>query len=161
MGALASLWRIKGSVPVPSEADDNGLISRLVGIFEDFNYNVASYRDDGIVFTQPWWFASRPWWLMDDKDPHEIGPFDASEIKRKGIKGRRVLHYEFSLVEDIPVLAFEGVSANAMFAWILPEIVGIPSTVLAGAAATAMLFVIHHFRLRRGVQKAFERAFET
>lgn len=161
MGGLNSLWRIRGAAPIPASADDDGLLSRLAGVLEDGGHKIADDGPDWIVFEQPRWLLARPWWLADETGPGEVGPFDPGEIRRHGVKGRRVLRYDFSLIPELPMLAFEGVSSSALFAWILPEIVGIPSTVAASAAAIIAFYALRQFQWRKGIHQSFERAFEN
>ena len=161
MGALINLWRVRGSAPIPISADDDGLLSRLAGVLEDGGHKIADEGPNRLVFEQPRWLLARPWWLADETGPDEVGPFDPGEIRRHGMKGRRVLRYDVSLIPELPLLTFEGVTSSAMFAWVLPEIVGIPSTVAASAAAIAAFFALRQVQWRRGIHTSFERAFEN
>ena len=155
------MWRIQGSVPVPVQADDTGLLSRLVGICEDAGHKVSEVRADRIVFEQPRWLVRLPWWLKDDRDPEEIGLFEAGEIRRRGIKGRRALHYDLSLVPAIPHFAGHAVAANGLLGFTLPGMVGLSSTIVTAAVTTAIIYALNHFRWRAKIVELFDQAFET
>lgn len=146
---------------MPVEADDGGLLSRLVGVFEDAGHKVSVHGADRIVLDQPWWLGRLPWWLLDDKDPEEIGPFEAGEIRRRGMKGRRALHYDLSLVPQIPNIVRDALAAIGLLGLTLPGIVGIPSTIVTAAVGSAIIYALNHFRWRSRIGNLFDRAFET
>ena len=161
MKGLSSLWCVRGSVPVPVDADDDGLLSRLAGVLEDGGYPIADGGPNRIVFRQTKWLTARPWWLRDDTGPDQTGPFDPGEIRRQGMKGRRVLRYDLNLVPEMPSIVSQALAAITLFGWSLPGVMGMPSTIVTTGAAVAIIYGLGYFRRGRSLGKALDRAFET
>jgi hypothetical protein len=145
------LWRIRGSIKVPLEADDEGLLSRVAHILEQQGATAVEERHDWMLFIhrEGMWgrLAPRFPWL-----------FDRMEVSRYGIRGWRTLLYDRSVPQ---LLAAEAVFTGTFVAGLLTKwgglTIALPATVLICLAWYGFTW----WNVRKATLKLLRRAFET
>gem|GEM_PF-7054954 len=147
MEEWSALWRVRGSLAVPVEADDGGLVSRIGDVFTGTGDDVAEERDDYLLFTAPKYFVPLP--------------VRGAEFRREGIRGWRFIRYDLPLLHELPELVTRGFAIGALIGQLLVW-AGVPPYAYASTlVATALLYWTNYVGTRRSARDGLRRAFLT
>jgi hypothetical protein len=144
---LSILWRVRGSVPVPHEADDDGLLGRVADVFAQYGAEIAEERHDGIFFSRPRYFVPLP--------------LDGGEVRREGMSGRRILRYDLPLLQQLPNVVLHGVVLGGIVGRMLVWLGAPPFAYASAGLAMLLLYEAGHRRSRASADEFLRRAFET
>ncbi len=146
MDDLSVLWRVRGSMPVPVESDDGGLMSRVADVFAG-GRDVVEERDDYIRIEASEYFVRLP-----------IG---GAEFQRQGIRGWRFIRYDLPMLQSLPRIVLDGILFGGLVGRALVW-AGVPPYAYASTlVAMLLLYWIHYAGTRRSVPDGLRRAFAT
>jgi hypothetical protein len=91
---LSNLWRVRGAIPVPNDADDPGLLSRIAHILEQSGATIVEEGPD--ILRYRFGGPSSTWRILRWLTIPEL-----NEIRRDGIRGLRVLRYELVVLDAL------------------------------------------------------------
>jgi hypothetical protein len=147
MEEWSALWRVRGSLAVPVEADDGGLVSRIGDVFNAAGPDVAEERDDYLLLTAPKYFVRLP--------------VRGAEFRREGIRGWRFIRYDLPILHDFPEIVTHGFVFGGLIGQALVW-AGVPPIAYASTlVATALLYWWHYIGTRRSAHDGLRRAFLT
>lgn len=151
MEALSALWRIRGSIRVPLEADDEGLLSRIADILEQQGATAVEERHDRMLF------------IHDAGILRRLGPrfpwlFDRMEVTRYGTRGWRSLLYDRSVPQ---LLAAEAVFTGTFIAGLLTKWGGLTIALPVTVVICLAWYGFTWWNVRNGTVRLLRRAFET
>lgn len=155
MVELTRLWRLRGAIPVPVEADDPGLMSRVAHVFEEVGVEVVEEYPDGLRYRAGWLPGSRPGWRWTPA-------MQRGSIDRDTEEGRPVIRYDqISFTPLIPALLFTYLLLDVLrdyFGYAWPA--GLPGYLLLVLAFIAF-FILFRAQLRSSIPDFVRRAFAT
>lgn len=147
MDGWSALWRVRGSLAVPVEADDGGLVSRIGDVFTRTGDDVAEERDDYLLFAAP-------------KNLVPL-PVRGAEFRREGIRGWRFIRYDLPVLHELPDLVLRGFAIGTLIGYAL-DWAGVPPYAYASTlVATAFLYWTNYLGTRRFAHDGLRRAFLT
>ncbi len=116
MSDLSALWWVRGCVPIPAEANDAGLLSRVADIFEQADAEIIEEQEDRILFQGPYqWHHGYP--------VGRVGIVDGGQVRRDGA----MLHYQLRTL----YLTLQALILTPLFALLLCAVGFHPAFVLA------------------------------
>jgi hypothetical protein len=145
------LWRIRGTVPVPPEADDPAIISRVGDNLEAMGRVIEEETCDRVRFSEAY----------GDKAPGEVDEltvFEEGEVRRQEVHGKEVLRYDLRL-SAFPVFVLLWIVLQiGRFLWGVRDLPG----TLAVVGLGALLFLVHIYRRwRKDAVTFLNRTFEN
>lgn len=150
MAGISFLWRVAGSVPIPREADDRGLVSRVADVFEQANWKVLEDTETevrfGGFFSRFRRFAARPRFLTD-----------AGLVRREFNEKGRSLRYELRTLHLVPAALAE----SELWRRVILDFWGLAVDPRLFIVVTPCIYLLHHWGLRRSIPRILKRAFET
>ena len=159
MAALSDLWRARGSIPVPNHADDAGLMSRVADILEQAGVIVTEEDQNFVRFhvrTLPVRNRRFAW----------LTALDRGEVRREGIRGLRVLRYDWLMLTPILESLFANAALTSGLSWLLsdfhwPSEVATRLVLILPTVAFVGGFLFARSGRGKRVRADLRRAFET
>lgn len=137
----SGLWRVRGSLTVPVEADDGGLVSRIGDVFNASGPDVEEESEEHLLFRPP------------DRLP--FLPIRGAEFRREGIRGWRFIRYDLPVLQYLPNSVIEGFLVGGIIGQLLVWAGITPYAYASTLVATALLYWLNYVRTRRSAQKGF------
>jgi hypothetical protein len=159
MPTLSDLWRVRGSIPVPNQADDAGLMSRVADILEQAGVTVTEEDRNLVRFH----VRSLP---VRNRRFASLTALERGEVRRDGIGGLRVLRYDWLMLSPVLESLFANAALTTGLSWLLSDFhwpSGVAAHLVLILPTVAFVGGLFYVRAGRGkqVRADLRRAFET
>jgi hypothetical protein len=145
MEELSALWRVRGSLAVPVESDDGGLVSRMGDVFIGADTDLIEERDDYLLFDAPKYFLRLP--------------IQGAEFRREGIKGWRFIRYDYPVIQMLPGIVLHGIVFGGLLGQALVWAGLPPYAYLTALLMMLLLYWMNHRGTHMSVKAGLRRAF--
>jgi hypothetical protein len=147
MASVSDLWRVRGALRVPGEADDEGLLGRVADVYVQHGADIEDERNDRITFARPKYIVRLP--------------VSGGEIRREGIRGLRVLRYDLPVLHNLPALVVHVPVVSGAIGSALVWLGAPPIAYLSAGLAMLLLYGMHYRAVRTTADQFLRRAFAT